>query len=75
MTATALDRALQVFARRQPFREFWLEFVTGERVKVTHPELVMRWDDYFVFRAPGGRFRLFGADSVCQLLELPTEHP
>ena len=75
MNAAALEYALRVFAHRRPFRAFWLEFVTGERVKVTHPELVMRWREVFVFRASGGDVRLFAAESVCQLLAQNSEHP
>ena len=73
MTAAALEYALRIFARRRPFQPFWLEFVTGDRITVTHPELVMRWREVFVFRASAGDFRLFAAESVCQLLEQPTE--
>lgn len=74
MKAATLERALQAFTRRRPFRPFWLEFHSGDRVKVVHPEVIERSGELFSFRATNGAFRVFAGDSVCQLLELPAEN-
>lgn len=74
MKPAALETALRSFAHRRPFRPFWLEFFSGDRVQVTHPEVVVeRVGDLFIFRGPNRAVRVFAADSVCQLLELPTD--
>ena len=69
MTANVLDRALRSFTRRRPFRSFSVEFVSGDRLLVTHPEVVLRSKELFIFRGTGGAHRLFVAESVCQLIE------
>ena len=74
MKPAVLDRALQAFIRRRPFRPFCLEFFSGDRVKVTHPEVIERAGELFGLRAANRAYRIFAADSVCQLLEEPTEN-
>ena len=75
MTSAALEAALRFFARRRPFRPFWLEFLSGDRIKATHPEAVRLVGALFVYRSPDGALRLFAAESVCQLLEEPVDKP
>jgi len=74
MTANDLHLVLRAFCRRRHFRPFWLEFHSGDRVKVVHPEIVERSGNLFGFREPNGAYRVFAADSVCQLLEEPAEN-
>ena len=74
MTPTALELALRSFARRRRFRWFWLELLSGDRIKVTHPEAVRKVGELFAHRSPDGAYRLFAAESVCQLLEEPAEN-
>ena len=74
MNPAALEVALRFFARRRRFRPFWLEFLSGDRLKATHPEAVRRVGELFAFRSPDGAYRLFAADSVCQLLDEPAEN-
>lgn len=74
MTSAALEAALRFFARRRRIRFFWLAFFSGDRIKVTHPEAVRRIGELFAHRGPDDAYRLFAADSVCQLLEEPTEN-
>ena len=74
MKPAVLDHALQGFNRRRPFRPFYLEFFSGDRVKVTHPEVIERSGELFGIRGPNRAYRMFAADSVCQLLEEPAEN-
>lgn len=69
MTANLLEFAVRSFTRRRPFRAFWVEFLSGDRLLVTHPEVVVRSKELFVFRGTSGGHRVFAADSVCQLIE------
>lgn len=72
MTPAALEAVLRSFARRRRFRPFWVELMSGDRIKATHPEAVRRVGELFVYRSADGAFRFFGAESVCQLLEEPA---
>ena len=74
MKRSALEQALQAFAQRRPFRPFWLEFFSGDRVKVTHPEVIEQVGDLFDLRTPNRAYRVFTAESVCQLLD-SVENP
>ena len=71
MTPELFERALRGFARRRPFRPFLIDFVSGDRLVVVHPEAVDRDGDLFLFRGPDRRYRVFVAASVCQLLRRP----
>lgn len=73
MTSSALETVLRSFARRHPFRPFWLELMSGDRIKATHPEAVRRTGELFSYRGTDGAHRFFAAESVCQVLEEPVE--
>jgi hypothetical protein len=69
MTADALERALRAFARRAPFRPFLIEFTSGDRVPVAHPEAVGRRGELFLYRGRDHGQRVFHSSSVCQLID------
>ena len=73
MIDAAFIRALRGFSRRKPFRAFILEFHTGERLAISHPEAIDVQGDTVVYRGVGGLYRLFDASSVCQLMDIPKE--
>lgn len=68
MTAEELDTALRAVHRLRPFRSFVIEFVSGDRLTVAHPEAVMRWGESYLYFGPDRSRRIFGADGVCQIL-------
>jgi hypothetical protein len=70
MTDDELLRALRAFNSRRPFRPFIMEFMSGNRVLLSHPESVDRRGGLFLSRSADGVQRLFTAASVCQLLEV-----
>jgi hypothetical protein len=72
MTTEELERALRVFITRRPFRPFFIDFMSGDRVLATHPEAVARFGVLFYFRDASRRSRLFAASSICQLLDPPA---
>jgi hypothetical protein len=71
MTRKVFAAALRGFTRRHPFRPFLIEFTSGDRLLVTHPEAVRFEGDVLVYLSPDRRYRLFDNESVCQLLDLP----
>jgi hypothetical protein len=69
MTTDVLERALRAFARRTPFRLFFIEFTSGDRVPVAHPEAVGRRGELFLYRGRDHGQRVFHSTSVCQLID------
>jgi hypothetical protein len=64
MNNDALTRALKSPAQRQPFRPFLIEFLSGKRLPVAHPEALRRFGDLFLHRAADGSHRIFDGGSV-----------
>jgi hypothetical protein len=71
MTGDELNLALRAFTTRQPFRRFWIEFVTGDRLIVSHPDSIERHEGLFLHRDQYRMHRIFPPASVCQLIEMP----
>ena len=64
MTADNFDRSLKAFQRRQPFRVFTVELVSGERFQVDHPEALIVRGGVAVFISRDGVPTLFDHESV-----------
>jgi hypothetical protein len=62
--------AYQAFARRRPFKPFLIELVSGDRIRVAHPEAVVVRGPFLYFVGPGYQSRLFVSTDVCQLLDV-----
>lgn len=69
MITANFERALRTFSLRHPFRPFVVELVTGERLQIANPDLIALFGDMIMFMGSQGRYRLFDASSVCQLLD------
>lgn len=52
----------------RPYRAYVIEFLSGDRVTVRHPEAVVRRENLYLLRNPDGAFRIFSAAAVCQLM-------
>jgi hypothetical protein len=52
-----------------------VEFVTGNRVLLPHPEAIDLYGDLFACRGADRIRRVFTAASVCQVTEAPSELP
>jgi hypothetical protein len=72
MSGADLERALQAFARRRPFRPFLIELQSGDRFLISHPEAVARYGELFLYRGADRGQRVFAGASVCQLLDPPA---
>jgi len=73
MTIQELDRIIRAFNRRRPFRPYLIEFVSGDRVLIGHPEAVSRTATLYTYFDPEQRVRVFTASGVCQLLDPPND--
>jgi hypothetical protein len=75
MTADDLEMILRVASKRRPYRRFLIEFVSGDRILIAHPETMDRRGDLFIFRGPDNGSRIFSAESVCQVIDPPPAAP
>lgn len=75
MNEQNLHVALRAFTRRKPFGHFWIEFHSGDRVLVKHPEAAAVRGRLVTFMAPDRQQRLFDSTSVCQLIEKLPDQP
>jgi hypothetical protein len=73
MTEASFRRALQAFSRRQPFQPFLVEFDSGDRLTVSHPEAVGFRGEVIIYTSPNHEYRLFESTSICQLLDIPSQ--
>jgi len=71
MTLDGFERMLQLFNTRAPFRTYSIEFASGDRVHIRHPEAISRNGDFFYFRSPNREQRLFEAGAVIQFIDPP----
>ena len=69
MTVEGFERALRTFARRRPFRTFWMELHSGAIIRVAHPEAASVRGNLVVFIETDASHRLFDSTNDCQLLE------
>jgi hypothetical protein len=68
MTTENFDEALKALQKRQPFRPFTVELVSGDRFEVDFPGALVVRDGVAVFIGPGGIPVLFDHESVAQLI-------
>jgi hypothetical protein len=72
MTGNEFQRALRAFTQRRPFRSFYIEFGSGDRLLISHPEVIRRYGELFLYFAPDKSYRIFAAAHVGQLLDMPS---
>jgi hypothetical protein len=75
MTLQEFEIAYRSFARRRPFKPILVEVMSGDRVRISHPEALVRRNALLYFVGPGYHARLFASTSVCQLLDEPPKAP
>jgi hypothetical protein len=74
MEAAAFERSLRAFARRTPFRPFVIEFMSGTRLPIEHPEAVMIRGGAAVHIDKDNEFTLFDHNSVSNITSV-TDAP
>jgi hypothetical protein len=75
VTPVNFPRALRGFTRRQPFLPFGVELVSGDRLRVVHPEALSLRGELAMSIATDGSVRLFDSQSVSQLYDEPGQAP
>jgi hypothetical protein len=75
MTPQNFRIALRAFTRRTRFRPFLVELVSGDRIRVVHPEALALRGQVAMYVAPDDSVKLFDSESVSQLSDEPRPAP
>jgi len=75
MTADNFEKSLRAMVRRTPFRPFTVELVSGEQIKVEHPEALVHRAGVAVYFSPKGDLVLFDHEGVCQFIRQAPDKP
>ena len=70
MLPDTLAYAVFRFTRRTPFQTFAIEFTSGDRLYVRHPETVFTRNAIYFHIGPRGEYRIFDHTEVAQVLDL-----
>jgi hypothetical protein len=68
MEAQSFARSLRALVRRTPFIPFTVEFVSGERIEVDHPEALAFRDGVALYVSPDHTPILFDNQGVSRLI-------
>jgi hypothetical protein len=71
MESATFEKTLQAYQRQRPFRQYALRFVSGDEIKVDHPEAVVVRAGVGVYISPEGAPTLFDHESVSEVIGLP----
>ena len=72
MTAEHFQTTIRAFQKRAPFQPYFVELVSGDRVRVDHPEALVLRGGVAVFVAADGAPSIFDHEGVCQVIATPT---
>ena len=73
MVPETFAQALRSFARRRPFKPYFVELTSGDRILVEHPEAVAFGGNTAVFVSPRGEVAFFDHESVAQVVDRPAD--
>jgi hypothetical protein len=73
MTADHFQTTLRAFQRRAPFRPYVVEFVSGDRITIDHPEALVVRGGVGVFVSSAGAPSIFDHEGVSQIIAIPGE--
>lgn len=73
MTAEHFQTTIRAFQRRTPFRPYFVELVSGDRIAVDHPEALVVRGGVGVFVSASGVPTIFDHEGVSQIIAAPGE--
>lgn len=73
MTVEHFQTTIQAFQRRVPFRAYFVELVSGDRVRVDHPEALVIRSGVAVFVNAQGAPVIFDHEGVSQIIATPAD--
>ena len=73
MVADTFARTIRAFAKREPFRPFVVELVSGARVTVGHPEALVFGNKTAVYLDPEGDITIFDHQGVARFTDVTDQ--
>lgn len=73
MTTEHFQTTIRALQRRAPFKPFVVELISGDRVKVDHPEALVLRAGVGVFIDANGAPAIFDHEGVSQIFEASEE--
>lgn len=73
MTSDHFQTAIRGFQRRTPFKPYFVELVSGDRVRVDHPEALVVRGGVGVFVSAAGAPVIFDHEGVSQIFAESAE--
>jgi hypothetical protein len=67
------EQAVRDFRKATPFRNFFIELVTGRVIKVEHPEALLTRAGQAVYLSPEGAASIFDHTSVARVYHTSEE--
>ena len=73
MTPEHFQTALRSFQKRTPVQPYFVESVSGDRVRVDHPEALVLRGGVAVFVSAEGAPAIFDHEGVSQIIATPSD--
>lgn len=73
MTVDHFQTTIRAFQRRAPFEPYFVELVSGDRVRVDHPEALVIRGGVAVFVSADGAPAIFDHEGVSQVIASPAD--
>ena len=73
MVAETFDKILRAFCKRKPFRAFTVQLVSGDRIRIEHPEALLFRSGTGIYLDPDGDWTFFDNEGVAQVTDLPEQ--
>jgi hypothetical protein len=73
MRAEPFETTIRTFQKRTPFQAYSVELVSGDRVRVDHPEALVMRGGVGVFVSADGAPAIFNHQGVSQIIATPTD--
>jgi hypothetical protein len=68
MTEENFFEAVRLFCKRKPFRPYFIEFLTGDRLLISHPEAVIRLKKLAILTTTSSQHHLFDGSTVSRVV-------
>lgn len=73
MTTEHFQTTIRAFQRRSPFQPYLVELVSGDRVRVDHPEALVLRGGVAVYLSADGAPSIFDHEGVSQVIALQAD--
>jgi hypothetical protein len=73
MTADHFQTRVRAFQKRVPFVPYYIELVSGDRVRIDHPEALVVRGGVAVFVSHDGAPTIFDHEGVSQVIATPSD--